>query len=390
MVIDNLNLDLLRQRQGEKWTHYPADVLPSWVADMDFEIAQPIRTAIERRISNSDCGYPVPGGATGLPEIFSARVRQRFGWEVVPDQVDLFNDVVQAIYFGLLSLASDGDGVVIQTPIYPPFIEATNATQRRLVLCPLVAGRIGYEIDFDQMRAAIDGSTKILLLCNPHNPTGRCFSRSELEGLAEIALTNDLSIISDEIHADLVFDAHTHIPIASLSSEVAERTVTLMSASKAFNIAGICMAFAVFGGDEIRKKFDKIPRHLRGGISALSVAAVTAALSEAQPWLDEVVDYLQGNRDYLTDHIREQWPHVGSYAPEATYLAWLDFRSYNLLPDPYAFFLERGKVALGNGARFGEPGRGFVRLNFATSRRILEQITSRMDHALDQATSTDP
>ena len=234
MRIDDLKIEQLRLRAGEKWTHYPADVLPSWVADMDFEIAEPIRAAVERRLSSSDCGYPVSAAATGLPEVFSARVRQRFGWKIVPDQVDLFNDVVQAIHFGLLALADDADGVVIQTPIYPPFIDATIATGRRTVLCPLVAGRDGYEIDFDQMRASLDRRTRILLLCNPHNPSGRCFSGSELEGLAEIALANDLAIISDEIHADLVFEPGEHIPIASLSKEVAERTVTLMSASKAF------------------------------------------------------------------------------------------------------------------------------------------------------------
>ena len=383
MAIYDLNLERLRLRAGEKWTHYPADVMPAWVADMDFEIAQPIRAALERRISSSDCGYPVAPTETGLPEILSARVRQRFDWNISPSQVDLFNDVVQAIYFGLQALAAEGDGVVIQTPIYPPFIDATEITQRRLVLCPLKPGSHGYEIDFDQMRSAIDPSTRILLLCNPHNPTGRCFSRSELEGLADIALTNDLSIISDEIHADLVYAPCSHIPIASLSPEVAERTVTLMSASKAFNIAGICMAFAVFGGDAVRKKFDQIPRHLRGGLSALSVAAVTAALTEAQPWLDEVLDYMQGNRDYLSQHVREKWPQVGYYAPEATYLGWFDFRAYELSPNPYAFFLKQAKVALGHGALFGDPGRGFIRLNFATSRTILEQITNRMDHALD-------
>ncbi len=385
MTIDDLDIESLRLRSGEKWTHYPADVLPAWVADMDFEIAEPIRAAIERRVAMSDCGYPVAAAATGLPEILSARVAERFGWKISPGQVDLFNDVVQAIHFGLLGLADDGDGVVIQTPIYPPFIGATVATQRQPVLCPLVAGRDGYEIDFDHMRESLDGDARILLLCNPHNPSGRCFSRSELEELAEITLSNNLTIISDEIHADLVFAPSTHIPIASLSQEIAERTVTLMSASKAFNIAGICMAFAVFGGDAIRKKFDKIPRHLRGGVSALSVAAVTAAMTEGQPWLDRVLECLRGNRDYLHRHANASWSRAVHYVPEATYLGWFDFRPYDLEPNPYTFFLERGKVALGNGARFGDPGRGFVRLNFATSRNILEKITDRMDRALSGA-----
>jgi len=387
MSIDELDIDRLRLREGEKWTHYPADVLPSWVADMDFEIAEPIRLAVERRLSRSDCGYPVPAAASGLPEILCERVDRRFGWKISSHQVDLFNDVVQAIYFGLLALADDGEGVVIQTPIYPPFIGSTKATQRRLVLSPLVAGPDGYEIDFDHLRDRVDRGTRILLLCNPHNPTGRCFSRAELEGLAEIALTNDLAIISDEIHADLVFEPHHHIPIASLSGEVAERTVTLMSASKAFNIAGICMAFAVFGGETIRKKFDKIPRHLRGGVSALSIAAVSAALSEGQPWLDGVMARLRDNRDFLSGHARKNWTEAVHYRPQATYLGWFDFRAYDLSPDPYSFFLDSGRVALGDGARFGDPGRGFARLNFATSPNILEQIVERMDRSLAAMTS---
>jgi cysteine-S-conjugate beta-lyase len=161
--------------------------------------------------------------------------------------------------------------------------------------------------------------------------------------------------------------------------------VTLMSASKAFNIAGICMAFAVFGGEEIRRKFARIPRHLRGGVAALSVAAVTAALTDGQHWLDEVLVYLRGNRDFLDRHARDHWPRAVYFSPQATYLGWFDFRAYDLSPNPYRFFLERGRVALGDGARFGEPGQGFVRLNFATSRAILEEISGCMDEALASA-----
>ena len=184
-----------------------------------------------------------------------------------------------------------------------------------------------------------------------------------------------------------MFEPYHHIPIASLSGEVAERTVTLMSASKAFNIAGICMAFAIFGGDAIRKKFDKIPRHLRGGVSALSIAAVSAALSEGQPWLDGVMARLRDNRDFLSRHARNNWAEAVHYSPQATYLGWFDFRAYDLSPDPYSFFLGSAKVALGDGARFGDPGRGFARLNFATSPNILEQIVERMDRSLAAMTS---
>lgn len=383
MNLDDIDISRLRERRGEKWSHYPADVLPAWVADMDFEIATPIRAAVEQRLARSDCGYPVATSATGLLEVFCDRVDRRFDWKIAPGQVELFSDVVQAIYFGLLSLANEGDGVVIQTPIYPPFLGSTQTTGRRPVLAPLQIRERGFEIDFDELRDTIDSSTKILLLCNPHNPTGRCFSRVELEQLADIALTFDLSIISDEIHADLVFSPHRHIPIASLSPEVAERTVTLMSASKAFNIAGICLAFAVFGGERVRKAYATLPAHLRGGVSALSLAAVAAAFTAGQTWLDEVLAYLQRNRDYLASYAKQHWPGVRHVAPEATYLSWFDFSALELPGGPYRYFLDAAKVALGDGARFGEPGRGCARINFATSRPILEQITARMSGALN-------
>ena len=258
------NIDRLRQRRGEKWSHYPADVLPAWVADMDFDIAEPIRAAVEDRLARSDCGYPA-AGATGLPEILAARVREHFNWSVKPDQIELFNDVMQAVYFGLFAFSEEHDGILIQTPIYPPFIGATKASRRHPVLCPLILGAQHYEIDFDRLRASVDQATRVMLLCNPHNPTGRCFSRAELESLAEFCLERGMTIISDEIHADLVYAPHRHVPIASLSPEVAASTVSLMSASKAFNIAGICLAFVIFGSGSLRRRFAKLPRHLSGG-----------------------------------------------------------------------------------------------------------------------------
>ena len=306
------DLERLRALRGEKWRQYPEDVLPAWVADMDFEIADPIRAAILERVRNSDCGYPPGAAQSGLPEIVSARVGERFGWAVDPGQVDLFVDVVQGIYFGLLGLAAAGDGVVIQTPIYPPFMSAVKATERREVFSPLTFDASGFSIDFDRLRADIDAGTRILLLCNPHNPSGRCFTRGELESLATIALERGLWIISDEIHADLVYSPHRHIPIASLAPEVAARTVTLMSASKAFNIAGICMAFAIFGGDDVRRAYATVPRHLRGATSALSIAAVSAALTQGQPWLDETLSTLSANRDFVAGYAREHWPGCAS------------------------------------------------------------------------------
>ncbi|MEE2981759.1 MAG: PatB family C-S lyase [Pseudomonadota bacterium] len=376
------NESKLRRRTGEKWKHYPADVLPAWVADMDFEIAPPIRAALDERLANVDLGYPMLERRSGLHEMFAERIASRFGWQIDPVVVEVLNDVVQGIYMCLQTLSAEGEGAVIQTPIYPPFLRAVDLTRRRGILCPLEAGKSRFEIDFDRLESALDSSTRLILLCNPHNPTGRAFDREELERLAAIACRHDLVIVADEIHADLVLDDRPHIPIATLDAEVAQRTVTLMSASKAFNIAGLCLAFAVIENDALRRRFKAMPPHTRGGLNTLSMAAVRAAWTQSQPWLDEALNYLRDNRDHFADYCRAQWPDIVHFPPEATYLAWLDMRALTLKPSPYEFFLEKARVALSDGRRFGEAGTGFVRLNFATSQALLDEILERMNEAL--------
>ena len=231
-------------------------------------------------------------------------------------------------------------------------------------------GSAGYEIDLDGLRRAAAGA-RVLLLCHPHNPSGRVFRRAELEAIAEVVLGSGLFVVSDEIHADLVLGGEPFVPFASLSPEVAARTLTLCSASKAFHIAGLRCAVAVFGSDEIRRRFLAVPRHVRGGINILGLEATRAAWLHGQPWLDAATDYLRGNRDLVARRVADSLPGVRHHPPEATYLAWLDCRALRLAPSPFRFFLERAKVALSDGASFGTPGEGFVRLNFATSRRLV-------------------
>ncbi|MGR8946790.1 MAG: MalY/PatB family protein [Gammaproteobacteria bacterium] len=385
--IDDLQLSALRCRHGEKWSHYEADVIPAWVADMDFELAAPIREAIIGRVSSFDCGYPVAAHDTGLPQIFADRVAKKFNWQINPSQVDLFNDVVQGIFFGLLTLCGEQDGVLIQTPIYPPFLSSVEETKRRTITSPLIQGKERFEIDFDHLEDQIKmHKPRVFLFCNPHNPSGRCFTRDELEKLSELVLKHEMYVISDEIHADLILDDSPHIPFASINDKVATRTVTLMSASKAFNMAGVCMAFAVFGGSEVKKLYRKVPRHLRGALSALSVAGVSAALTQGESWLTNVLARLRENRDTIVAHTNRHWPHITYLPTQATYLAWLDCRNLKSELDisitPYEFFLKNARVALSDGARFGEPGVDFARLNFATSKDILDEILARMDKAL--------
>jgi cystathionine beta-lyase len=270
---------------------------------------------------------------------------------------------------------------VVQTPVYPPFLEAVAECRRVQFTNELVRGAERYEIDFDALRAA-GPRTRMLMLCHPQNPTGRAFTRAELVRLAELALERDWIVVSDEIHADLVYPPAVHVPFAALGPEIGRQTITLTSATKAFNIAGLRCAVAHFGSEPLQRRFNALPRHVRGGIESLGLHATELAWTRCQPWLDEVLRYLEGNRERVARFVRERLPGVRMLPPEATYLAWLDCRELGLASEPQRFFLDKARVALSRGAAFGQGGVGFVRLNFATSRAILAQILERMAAAL--------
>ena len=382
MKFDSIKTSQLRQRSGVKWSHYPEDVLPAWVADMDFTVSESIQKALHDVVRRSDLGYPVSDHSTYLPDLFVSRTNMMYGWEIESRQVQMINDVVQGLYISVLNYTSPGDKVIVQTPIYPPFLHMLKETGRILVANPLKIGLNGYEIDFEHLEGIIDKKTKLLAFCNPHNPTGRCFSRAELNTLATICNRNNLLVVSDEIHADLVLEENGHTPLASLSDEIASRTTTLMSASKSFNIAGLCMAFAHFGSDDLKARFGRTPSHALGGTNALSIAAVKAAWTESDDWLDSVKRQLSANRKSVLDFSVNNWPDVVFFPPEGTYLAWFDMRDFEFRDNPREHFLKHGRVALNDGADFGTEGKGFVRMNFATSSEILTSILERMDKAL--------
>lgn len=380
--LDAVDAASRRPSRGEKWATYPEDVLPAWVADMDFPVAEPIRRVLRAAVDRSDLGYPIHPAPTDVPEIVAARMQSRFGWRPDPRNVEVLADVVQGMYVALQQFSEPGDGVIVQTPIYPPFLGSVRAMKRRAIENPLVWGPNGYALDLDGLRAGARDGARLLLLCNPHNPSGRVFRREELEAIAEIALESDLVVVSDEIHADLVYAGGRHIPFASLSDRVAERTIALTAPSKAFNIAGLRCAVAIFGSAELKRRFCALPRHMRGGIGILGIESLRAAWRYGQPWLDRVVAHLESNRDHLAEFVSAELRGVAHHPPEATYLAWLDCRALQLEPDPYRYFLERGRVALSDGAAFGAVGRGFVRVNFATSRPLLDEVLARMARAL--------
>ena len=304
---------------------------------------------------------------------------RRHSWNPDPGLTVASADVVQGLVATVLAYSGPDDGVLVQTPIYPPFLRVVAATGRRLVENSLQLDD-RFTIDEEGLRE-VAAHARVLLLCNPHNPTGRVFERDELELLAAVAEDRDLTIVADEIHADLTFPTSRHIAMETIAPK---RTVTLTSATKSFNIPGTRTAVMHFGSAELKERFDTaIPDHLLGRPGRFGVDATIAAWTDSDEWLADVMRYLEANRDLVTRWAASR-PGVGYRAPEGTYLAWLDCRELDLPGAPYDFFLESAKVALSSGPDFGPPGEGHVRLNFATSTGILEQVLARMSHALDE------
>jgi cystathionine beta-lyase len=378
MSFDDLDPERLRLRLGAKWHGHGPDALPAWVAEMDYPIAEPIRDVIGRALDNDDFGYPIWPHEMGLPEAFCERMRERYGWSPDSARVEALSDVVQGLYVSLLAYSAPGDGVLVQTPVYPPFLASVRETGRRLLASPLVDTGDHFAIDFEHL-AHVGRDARVLMLCHPHNPTGRVFTRVELELLGELALERDWLVLSDEIHADLTYAGPPFIPFAALGPEIAARTVTLTSATKAFNIAGLRCAIAHFGTAALRDRFNAacLP-HARGGLGILGQHCTKAAWQHGGAWLDSVKSLLDDQRHFLLAELGRRLPEAVVRLPEATYLAWLDLRQLELPAPPAAFFRERARVVLSHGATFGAGFEGYARLNFATSRRILTEILERI------------
>lgn len=365
-----------------KWTRYAGDVLPMWVADMDFAVAEPIRDALARRLAHPVLGYGID--QAGLKARIVAWMAARYGWHVAPEAVMPLPGVVPGFNLALRAACAPGAGVVVQTPVYPPMLKAPENWGLARHDAPLTAGD---EVELDALRAALAaaGQGGVFLLCNPHNPTGRVFRRAELAAMAEASLAAGATIVSDEIHCDLLFDGREHIPVAALSPDVAARTITLMSAGKTFNIAGLNACWAVVTDPALRARFATAVAGVADHANILGLVATEAALAEGEPWRQSVLAYLQDNRDWLVQAVAARLPGVRMRAPEGTFLGWLDCRGSAAGPDPQRFFLERARVGLNPGPDFGPPGAGFVRLNFGCPRATLQEGIGRMEAALAQA-----
>lgn len=365
---------------SEKWQHYPPDVLPLWVADMDFVSPEPVLRALHERVEHGVFGYPHE--PPELREIIVARLAERYRWQIQPDDIIFMPGVIRGFNRAAHTVAEPGTGVLIQTPVYPPILDAPHNAGMRRQIMELTRGADGaYTVDYDVLEATITGKTRLFILCNPHNPVGRVFRQDELARMAEICLRHNVVICSDEIHCDLVYPGHEHLPIAALSPEVARNTITLMAPSKTFNIAGLDCSFAVIQDKALRKRYQRAHRGLVSGVNVMGWVAASAAYQGGQEWLAQALAYLEANRDYLHNFLRQEIPDIVCSVPEGTYLAWLDCRSLGL-DHPYEFFLEQARVALNDGAAFGRGGKGFVRLNFGCPRATLAEALGRMRDAL--------
>ena len=373
-----------RRTESNKWHKYPPDVLPLWVADMDFRSPEPVIRALRERVEHGVFGYGVE--QPEFYEVFLDRLQTRYGWRVSPEAILVIPGVIPGFNLAARALTAPGDGLLLQTPVYPPIGRVPGnvgltSDEMQLELQP--DGR--YAIDFERFEAAIGERTRMFLLCNPHNPVGRVFRRDELERMAEVCLRRGLLICADEVHCELTFSRQQHVPIASLDAEIAARTITLMAPSKSFNLPGLKCSVAIIPNASLREKFVAAQLDLVRAVNVLGYTAALAAYRDGQPWLDALLRYLEANRDFVVEYARSKLPGVRAASPEATYLAWLDCREADLPDsDPYTFFLDEARVALTDGKAFGRGGAGFVRLNFACPRATLAEGLDRMRHALER------
>lgn len=378
------SLDELRERHSVKWREFPADVLPMHIAEMDTPLADPIADVLAQAVTRGDSGYATAGR---LPEAFADFAARRFGWRPDPAPMRLVPDVMAGIVEVLRVVTKPGDRVLVNTPGYPPYFSWLPRIGRHVVTSPLAADGGGYRLDLDRLARDFASGVRAYLLCNPHNPTGIAFSEDDLKAVADLATRHGVQIVSDEIHAPLVYPGTRHVPFPSLDAPAAARSVALYSASKAWNLAGLKAALVVPGPDA-RPVAEAIHDEVEAGAGLLGVLAAEAAFTHGEPWLDDLLTALAANRDLLAVLLDRHLPGVRNDPPQAGYVTWLDFRALDLPADPARLLLDRARVGLTAGPRFApddDPGRagdGFARLNFATRPDLLTEAVRRMSGAV--------
>ncbi len=369
-----------RNSDSVKWNYFDVDVLPLWVADTDFKSPQPVLDSIQDRLDHGLFGYSYPQDST--KKVICDWLERRHNWVVSPEEVLLYPGVVPAFNISARACTNPGDSVLIQTPAYHPFFDlAPNA----LLSCSnhsLKADKNGnYTLNLSDFNAKILPTTRIFMLCNPHNPTGRVFTRGELTLMAEACLENNVIICSDEIHSDIVYSPNRHIPIASLSEEVSQSTITLLSPSKTFNLAGLKASVVIIKNQHLREAFIRQTSGFAGTVNIFGEAALIAAYTSCDQWLKDLISYLEENRRLLFEFVNNELPGVKMALPEGTYLGWLDF-SMTTIDSPAEFLLGQGKIALNSGDWFGNDYSKYARINFGCPITTLSAALDRIKSTL--------
>lgn len=384
------NFDEIITREGTDTLKYDArkryfgteDVLPMWVADMDFRTPDFIVNAMKKRLEHEVFGYTLKPDS--LYEAVIGWMQRRHGWKVEKDWILFTPGVVPAFNMCIQAYSKPGEKIILQSPVYYPFFWGVELNKRAMLNNQLVRNGDRYEMDLDDLRKKIDSTTKAMLFCHPHNPVGRVWSREELMELAKICVENNIIMISDEIHSDLIFDGYKHIPYAMLGKEMEQQSITCIAPSKTFNVAGLATSAVIIPNPVLRQKFIDVMEslHIAGG-NIFGAVAMEAAYAHGDEWLSQALKYITGNVDYLEDFVSHNLPQVKVIRPEGTYMAWLDFSGLNLSdPDLKRFIIEKAKLGFNHGPTFGPGGEGFQRINLGCPRGIVTEAMKRLKEAI--------
>lgn len=381
-IIDRSNTDCVKLDKM-KALFGRDDLIPLWVADMDFKSPPPIIKALQTRVEHGVFGYTLP--SESYTQSIVGWLGRHHQWKVDPRHINFVPGVVKGFAFAIDEFTEKGDKIIIQPPVYHPFRIVSRSLGREVVNNPLILEDGRYRMDFDGLREiAADERCKMLILCNPHNPGGRVWTMEELKEVAEICHENKIMVVSDEIHSDMALGENRHLPFAKVSPEAESISLTLMAPSKTFNIAGIVSSFAVIPNKEIRERYLAYlePRELQQG-TLFAFEATRAAYDECDDWLREMLQYVEENIHYVDQFLKEHVPSIVAMIPEASFLVWLDCRQLNLSQrELVSLFVNQAGLALNDGSIFGSEGEGFMRLNVGTSRRVLEKALNNLKNAI--------
>ncbi len=369
------------------------DILPLWVADMDFQVAKPITDAIKKRVEHGIFGYTTEWES--LKEAVAERVKRKYAWEIKPEWIVFTPGVVSAVSTAVKAFTHTGDEVILQTPAYYPFYWAIQKNGCIVSDNPLKFENGRYKMDFENLASKFlphddikhtPSRVKAAILCSPHNPTGRVWTKKELEKFGEIVSENGAIVISDEIHCEIVYDGHKHTPFASISKEFEQNSITCMSPSKTFNLAGLAASSIIIPNDSIRKKFlEATEDRIMGSVNVLGLVAMEAAYRYGDEWLNQMLTYLKGNLEFLKKYVKERIPQIKVVEPEGTYLVWMNFRALGMnKKELHDFLINKARVGLDDGYFFGKNGEGFERINIACPRSVLKEALMRIEKAINE------